>query len=380
VSYDPDEIVAQAHNALQTGRWDRAETLLLRLARSRLPTAHDLILQAELEVGRGRIDRAVRLLTEIPASDPLAARARLQAGQLEKVQHRARSMEVLFQEALRLDPKMAPVRRGLIYVYAMQGRRRDLNKQYRALAELEPLTYDDVFLWTVSLDDVWLNEGIRDTLERFLEADSHDLSSRLALAGVLLKVGDLDGAEKTLEPLSNARAAVLAVRARIALRRSQFDRLRDVLAGAPRDHAEIAVLRGELALQARKLADAEDEFRRTLRLDDTNREALQGLIHVLTQQGRRDEAAVSLKRADLWRKLKEQLEDARGGRVRQHRSRLVSIAETCAALDRQAEAAAWYGLALQLDPLDRDVQEALYRLRKHVDGGSPQRSAPVSVP
>src|SRR5947209_6707309 len=144
---DPAELAAETRLALRDRNWDRAEDLLVRLAQRRPPTADDVVLRAELELGLGRADRAVDLLTGIAESDPHAASARLVAGQIEKSRDRARRMEELFREALRLDPKLAPARRELIFLYGMQARRADLNAQYRALAELEPLGYEDVFLW-----------------------------------------------------------------------------------------------------------------------------------------------------------------------------------------------------------------------------------------
>src|SRR5205823_9610593 len=107
--------------------------------------------------------------------------ARLVAGQIEKTRDRARRMEALFLESLRLDPKLALARRELIFLYAMQARRSDVNSQFRALAELEPLEFDDAFLWMNSFEDLWVNGVIRSHLERFLAADPEDRLSRLAL-------------------------------------------------------------------------------------------------------------------------------------------------------------------------------------------------------
>ena len=38
------------------------------------------------------------------------------------------------------------------------------------------------------------------------------------------------------------------------------------------------------------------------------------------------------------------------------------LGAACAALDRKGEARAWYKLAIALDPLDAESQQALFRL------------------
>ena len=262
-----------------------------------------MALRAELELGRGRDDRAVSLLAGIPETDPQAAGARLVAGQIEKVRDRARHMEALFLESLRLDPKLAQARRELILLYAMQARRADLNAQYRALAELEPLDYDDVFFWMNSFENRWINSLIRPQLERYLAADPEDRSSRLALAGVLVRYNELEGAEALLRPLPDADADARVLRVRIALGRMRLDEVRSLLDKGPREHVDLAVFRGHFAVRSKDPATAAREFRVALRLDPTNRDALEGLSVVLQQLGDGPGAASAQKRAAQWRHL-----------------------------------------------------------------------------
>src|SRR5262249_12383183 len=158
----------------------RAETLLKKLAELRPPNSDDIALSAELELGLGRPEESVRLLTGIPGTDPRAGRARLVAGQIEKSRGRARAAESLFLEAARLDPRLGAAHRELMLLYATQARRLDINGQFRILAELEPLSYEDVFLWTTSFEDLWVNNTIRAPLERFVATDPEDRTSRLA--------------------------------------------------------------------------------------------------------------------------------------------------------------------------------------------------------
>jgi len=367
----PAELAAETRLALKNRQWPRARSLLARLSQRRSPTAEDIALRAELEVGCGRVDQAVSLLTATPESDPSAARTRLVAGQIEKSRDRARRAEVLFLQAIRLDYKLAQARRELIFLYAMQARRADLNAQFRALAEREPLDFDDVFLWTNSLEDRWVNDLIRPHLERFLAADPLDRSSRLALAAVVLRAGNSDECAALLRSLPDSDPDARALRAQLALSRLQVDAARSLVADGPFEHVGLALFRAQLAVRSNDPITATREFRLALRLDPTNREALQGLSLVLKQLGDAAAAAPIQKLAEEWRHLTSLLQKSKTFDMRQDKTLFTQLAEACETLEQRAEARAWYRLALRLDPLDEQVQRALYRLRDRVPSARP---------
>jgi tetratricopeptide (TPR) repeat protein len=286
------------------------------------------------------------------------------AGQIEKKRNRVRPAEALLLEALRLDPRLALAHRELIVIYAMQARRADLNDQFRALAELEPLKFDDVLLWTASLEDIWINDTIRGELERYLAADPQDRQSRLALGSVLLRSGDVDQAESILRPLAEGDAEAQVLRARIAMSRNDLVRVRALLADGPAGHPGFAVARGQLAARSNNPAGAALQFQIALEHDPANREAIQGLSLVLAQMERRDEAVAYQKKGELWRRLTGLLERARASGDHHDKGLCNQLAQTCEALGRTPEAAAWYRVALALDPASADAQQALYRLRR----------------
>jgi tetratricopeptide (TPR) repeat protein len=339
------------------------EALLARLAQERSPTAEDVVLRAELEVGRGRPDEAISLLTGIPESTPLAGPARLVAGQIEKSRDRARRMEALFLDALRLDPQLAPARRELIYLYSMQARRTEVTAQFRALAEREPLNHDDVLLWMNSFEDLWINNLIQSHLERYLAADPDDRLSRLALAGVFVRYYQLEEAEALLAPLSDSDPDVRALRARMALGRMRLEEVRSLLAEGPAEHVRLALLRGRFAVRMHDPAAAARQFRIVLRLEPTNREALEGLSVVLEQLGDRQGADSAQKQATQWRHLTLLLQKSTVFGIRTDQTLLTQLGETCETLGQIPEARAWYRLALAQDPLDAAVQKSLFRLR-----------------
>jgi tetratricopeptide (TPR) repeat protein len=361
---DPGALAAEIRLVLNQRQWSRAESLLTQLARRRPPLTEEVLLRAELELGRGRVEQAVRLLTGIPTIDPLAATARLRAGQMEKSRDRARPMEALFLEALRLEPRLAPARRELIRLYALQARRADLNTQYHALAALEPLPYEDVLLWTASVEDIWINETIRTQLERYLAADPEDRRSRLALAEVLLRSNQCEESEALLRPFPDSDPDARVLRARLALDRLRLEEVHSLLDQGAVEHAGLALLRGQLAVRLNDPASAARQFRIALRQDPTNREAIHGLSIVLQKLEQAEAAACYQEQAQHWRHLAALLERARD--VAQGRSDpdlIRQLAAACEHVGQLAKARAWYQLALGLDPLDAAVQQALYRLR-----------------
>jgi tetratricopeptide (TPR) repeat protein len=371
--HDQGELAAQVRDALQNRQWPRADNLLKDLARLRSPTAEDIALRAELELGRGHIDQAVNLLTSIPESDPRAARARLLAGKIEKSRDRARAMEPLFLEAIRLDHSLGLARRELIFLYATQARRAELNSQYRALAETEPLHYDEVFFWTNSFENLWINNTIQSHLQRYVAADPEDRISRLALAGVLVRYNQLEDAEALLRAVSDSDPDVLGLRVKIALGRMRLDEVQSLLARAPKDHVGLALLRAQSAVRQNDPSAAAGDFRLVLRHDPDNREALQGLALVLHQLGDHAAAAAPQKQADQWRHLTSLLQKSKTFEIRDDKVLLGQIGAACEDLGQLPEARAWYRLALTQDPLDTAIQKSLYRVRGNSRPLSPLR-------
>jgi tetratricopeptide (TPR) repeat protein len=365
---DPARVTSEVRRALKDGRWSRADTLLKRLAELRPPNADDVSLRAEMELGRGRPEESVRLLTSIPTSDPHAGRARLVAGQVEKSRGRARRAESLFLEATRLDPGLAAAHRELMLLYASQARRSDVNDRFRILERLEALSYEDALLWTTSFEDLWVNNTIRPPLERFVAADAEDRTSRLALAGVFVRNQQFEECEKLLSALPMADPDALALRARIALARTDLNEVRSLLEKAPDDHPTIAILRGQLANRLNQPAAAARLFRIALEQDPQHHEALLGLSIVLKQLG--DAEAVAPIQAQLDRRhgMIVLLQKSRTFNIRGDKALLTQIGQACESLGLIPVARAWYRLALNQDPLDSGLQAALYRLKETTPG------------
>jgi tetratricopeptide (TPR) repeat protein len=357
-------LAARALQAIKAGQWAQARSRLDALARLRRPTASDRLLRAEVERNLDRPGAALAVLSQVPDGDPLAAQARLAAAQIERQRGRMRHAEAALLKALRLDPELIQARRELVFLYGMQARRAELNEQLRALDERTRLNYNELFIWTVSNVNIWINEAIRDDLERYLAADPEDRGSRRALAEVLLRAGDLDGCETILAPLPRDDLDARALRARVALDRSRLGDAEALLAGGPAEHAALARVRGQLAVRRNDLPEAARQFRIAARLDPTNLEVAQALALTLNRQGQGDEAIQARAWTERLRTLAGLLERAHGKTGRADRTLPRQLGDACAAIGQYAEARGWYRMAIDLDPLDAEAQRALYRLRE----------------
>ena len=208
------------------GDFDRAEADLARLARLRPPTAARLAAPGQLAMARRAGRRGPRRPGPGPRRPPDGRPGPAPGGPARAAPRPLRrGRGLLPATAVELDPKLVQARRELIYIYGMQLRRPELNAQFRALSELTPLTFAEVFLWCLTRGVTWEPAEI--------VADPGAGSSRptrttagpgSALAEGLRQLNRLDEAEAALAPLPEADPEARAVRVRIALDRGDDQR------------------------------------------------------------------------------------------------------------------------------------------------------------
>ncbi|GIW86589.1 MAG: hypothetical protein KatS3mg108_0913 [Isosphaeraceae bacterium] len=359
----------QARLAIRAQRWDEAEAALERLSR----TPDWVLLRAEVALGRGRPEEALRWVAEVSPSDPRAGRAWILAGQAELRASRLARAERRFLDALAVAGEgTAPeeslgievaARRGLIYVYGMQARRRELDEQFRKLAEVAGLSFHEMLVWTLALEDIWINTGVRADLERIVAADPEDRWSRLALAEVLLRAGELEASESVLADLPETDPEARVLRARLAWHRSDLEEAERLVAEGPDNNPDRQRLRGQLALRRGDLSRAVEAFRASLDRDPANVEALQGLALALRRQGKTEQADEVNRAAERHRALTAILELCRSEQNRADPSLPPRLAAACEAIGRLDLARGWYRAALATNPTDPAIQSALRRLQ-----------------
>jgi tetratricopeptide (TPR) repeat protein len=368
----PDRLVQRATVAFQSGRWDRAADILVRL---RDPPVDAWVLRAQVAIARGRTDEALAALARVPDTHAMAPWARLRQGQLELRRQRLASAEAAFLRTLALDPRVDQARRELVYIYGMQLRRHDLDAQFRALAERAPLSRAEVMTWSLTRVINWEPHEVAADLQRFVAADPTDRWSRLALAESLRQQGQFHEAERTLDPLPATDVDARGLRARIALEAGDQRAAASLLAEGPADHPALAVLRGRLALHLRDVPGAIQQFRTALAREPHHRDALFGLGRALKLSG---QAAA----AEHWQKA-ALAQDALDNRLQSLALRPGSddpatcstLGDLCEAAGRLPEARAWYRLAIATNPLDLRSQQALFRLRRAPATAPPRERA-----
>jgi tetratricopeptide (TPR) repeat protein len=373
---DPDAVWREAEADFRAKRYDRAEAAVRRLARLRPPNSHDRMLAAQVAMVRDRTDDAIAELARVPEGDQLAPQARLIAGQLELRRKHMRAAEGWLKEAVRLDPGLVQAHRELIYIYGYLLRRRELNAEFRALSELTPLTYDNVFHWCLTRNSVWEPTEITEELRTFVAADPGDRMSRLALAENLRTIGQRDEAEKVLEALPATDPDARVIRVHLSLDRNDPAAAEVLLADAPADHPELARMAGRLALASHDGPAALKHFRAGYAAEPDNRDSVFGLGQALQMTGDLAAAAPYLQAARDYDALGTLVQRVAVPANRNDPKLARALGAACEKVRRYPEARAWYSLAITADPLDTESHKALYRLKSLSQAGS--TSAPPS--
>jgi tetratricopeptide (TPR) repeat protein len=284
-------------------------------------------------------------------------------GDVQLGSRRLRGAEEAFDRAVRLDPTLAQARLRLVWIHSVQMRRSEVLAGFAALADLGPLSFDQVRLWSQVRCSLWDPEKTTAQLRRLLEADPGDRWVRLALGEGLRRQGRPAEALEVLGALGESDPGARMVRARLAIDRGDRSAAEALLADGPADHPEIAELRGRLALARGDGTGAVAAFRRGLDAQPDHRGCTAGLAQALRLCGRGREAEPWLARVRRQDALINLLRGAGEQTGPPDPKFLRSLGAACEALRFAPEARAWYGLALAREPLNTEVQIALHRLR-----------------
>jgi tetratricopeptide (TPR) repeat protein len=372
---DPNQIWAAGQAALKAGQIDEAEQAANRLAALNRGDPADWMLQAQVDIARGRTDQAIEKLARIPDEHKMAAQARLMAGQLELRRQRVRFAEAYYRQALALDPKLISAHSELIYIYGYQLRRAELDREFLALSRLKDLAFQNVFHWCLMRSAHWEPGPAIEDLSRFIEADPEDRWSRLAIAENYRLMGLSAEAEAAISPLPDSDLDALAIRVMLAIDRHQEEEAERMLASSPANYAPLARIRGRLALARRDAKAAVRNFRIAQADDPLNRDTVLGLANALTMMGDDSAAAPARETVRKLEVLNTMVQRAATPHEREKPELLRALGASCADLGQDAVAIAWYKIAIARDPLDKESQQALFRLtsRSEPDRGDSPR-------
>jgi tetratricopeptide (TPR) repeat protein len=274
--------------------------------------------------------------------------------------------EDALERAKRLDPTLAAARQGLIRIHVLRMRRDETLAEFAALADLRALDFDEALLWCQVRCSIWSPEKVVPQLRELLEVSPDDRGVRLALAEGCRRLGRTPEALEALEVLAvlgESDPDAWAIRARLAIDQGDASTTEAILSLGPADHPDLAELRGQLAMYGHDGRTAVDRFRRAVAAEPDNRRHLNGLAQALRLAGQDRSAEPLLERIGLLDALIEGVCCAAEMTRREDPSLFRDLGAACAALGLSAEARTWYHLALDRDPLDRETQAALFRLR-----------------
>jgi len=199
-------------------------------------------------------------------------------------------------------------------------------------------------------------------LRRYVEADAEDRWSRLALAEGLRRLGRVDEAQRFLQPLPDLDPEVRALRAELVRDQGDLENMERLLAGGPVDHPRLAQLRGQLALKRGDGAAALGHFQAAYVAKPDDPVTLTGLATALKLTGQTKAAEPIrdwIRNYDAMHALVNRLVAAQAASDADLQRRLGSL---CEAMGRRSEARAWFRRVIASNPLDAEVQQALFRL------------------
>jgi tetratricopeptide (TPR) repeat protein len=359
---DPERLWQSVQADARAQRFDRASAAMRRLLDARPPTEDDRLMMARLAMATGRTNEALGELRRVSDSHPAAAQVRLWEGQLELRRRRARAAELSLLRALTIDPSLVEARRDLVYLYGVQRRCDEFSAQLAALAEVAPISLDQMLLWCLIRSAPWHPQEVRHILAAFVQADPGDRASRLALAEAYGALGQHEDVEAVLTHLPATDRDARAILARIAHDHGDHAAVEALLALGPDDHPTLQFFRGRLALLRRDLAAAVRHFRKATAGYPHDPVKLFILGDALVKAGEPAEGQSYLRAASEHENLLKLLERASTEAGRQDLNLLKALGDGYQRVGLIPEARAWYKLALAGDPIDSGVQAALYHL------------------
>jgi tetratricopeptide (TPR) repeat protein len=363
----PDQLWVKAERAFLAGRWNEARSSLNRLEQVRPKSGLDLLLEAQLAIAEGQPAQAFSALSRIPDDHAIAPQAHLLTARLWREQHCIRKAEIELRHALELKPGLLEAHKELIYILGIQSRRREVDAEFHALARLTPLTHHDLFTWALTHFTQWSPDIVED-LDGFIQADPDDRFSRLALVELLV---DRPGEEvdayidRILKPLPDTDPDALALRVEFAFNRGRMDEAERMLEKAPANHARTARISGEFALRRHDVDAAIRYFKSALTDEPYDRVSPMHIAQALRLKGENEAAEIYLDRVQRLNKIYNMIIRVRTPNRQNEISDLTKLGEACEDAGLIEEARGWYALAITLNPVDGDAQQALARLGRN---------------
>jgi tetratricopeptide (TPR) repeat protein len=377
----PERHLARAERAVRDG--DPFEALSWLTVPESSPGTREraLLLRARIAVERGELAESVRALDQVDPAGPNAFDYAFWRGRTLYAAKQPLLAITWLVAARNCRPGHADSHRWLAAAAYDQGNRATAVSAIEAVTRLEP---DDGRAWrTLGMmfkEDVQYEQA-RAAFERSLAIDGSQAAIRLELGEVLVKLGDVAGAERELSAcrgrVPEARHAELM--ADCARTRGDLAGFRAAvesgLAAAP-DHPGLLLQRAQIDVELGHPVDALVHLDRAASADPYRPETIYQRGRLLHQLGRTEEARRQLARADeLTKGLAEMSDLNRQAERAPHDAEVrYRLGRLCVELGKPELGASWYRAALACDPGHNDARLGLRALGPTVRASGPPRS------
>lgn len=360
VPLDADRVLAEARLRLEHGDIQAAERLIGDVLRAESSNVLALIYRGQLAHQRGDWQQALRdfrQAAELP--DELAAVARFHEATILLERARAREAEQQLLKAIAMNPRQLEAHERHLQLCVLHMRRDDILQRLAAIEQLRPLTLDELALRVVAGDPIIDYREAAGMLSAFLQADAHDVHSRLALARYEFQEKQPVKAIALLRaapPPAAADPRVPALLAEMLAEQSQIDAARTLLEQSPlNEESPVAAWKAasKVAEQAGDAQRVVECLEQVVRRNPDDHTSVYQLGLALQRLGMAERAKPHLERSVLLDRLQRQALAA--ARIDRQRGDilvplLVEVGTLLQQLDRTGQAAAWFKLALDVDP------------------------------
>jgi len=324
-------------------------------------------------------ENAMQQLSFVPDTDPIAANARFSESQITFFKLRlARASEKSLLKALSLKPDFSEAMHRLATLYDIQNRINERNRVYESLDSKSLLNREELLAWTVDRRLDSIEKDYEQALFEFVNADSADINSILALFDHLRNQGRFDEAKQLIKQIAELKSdhTKHLLTAEILLDQGNLSEAeKELLRIAPEQLASdflprYYLIKAKCNLFQKKTDQVELNLSKLLNQNQLNREAIQLISQFLKLENRKNEA----KSYEIRLQKIDQLEDlgqkARATLYQNNNDLVNNIVEIAIDLGRYSLAKAWLKTMLAKDPLNQKLQARIYQLDQKI-GSTP---------
>lgn len=367
-----EELLQDALSALRRRDHPAAKTILDGILKQHPQNADALLYRAQLARDLNDDAAALEFLARIP-DEPAkqASAARFLEGAIFLAMNRARQAELKLLESTALNPVYVHPHDSLLRLYVLQRRKVEMLAQLDALSKLRPLELPELALQLTAGEPMVDPVTAIPQLKSYVDADSGDAESRLALAlyyreavrpldaiGVLQKLVKA----QPKSPIAKAALAEVFVEQQDLLGAGEVLQSLELTPDSP---VELWKSAGIYLLACGDWEQAAQCFAVVVAKNSLDRATFRRLGDALKKAGHVSLAQIALNRTALIAQLRDQCETlgVQLSRNQLNASDLVQLADRLAELEEPDRASIWFEQALRLNPNSQEAHRGIRELQ-----------------